>query len=345
MIERVRILGFRCLAELALPISPLTVIHGPPDSGKSSVLDAIAFAMQTWRRPLLPVPEDAAPICASVEELATHLRAGELELEIEGWLDVHRFRYRLALSTRLVRDGPTDETLHVDDEPVLEAGPIGLPSTGLRSMIARHREYAWLMRALDARGPLRWAPRRLASPSPISMDEGWQHDGFGLPTAVDQVRDRSSPEQWSAIEAAFRRLSPFAGSLRLMTQPRIRALKGHEPGKQLKFAVPDAPLLVPSSHVADSVLATLAYTMLAHLHGRPALVLVDDFDALLDDAQVEAVLGILRGIAVSSPDTCVIATARRRASLNALEAREIVELSRDGSGTHAALRTARVVQP
>lgn len=342
MIERVRIQGFRCIGELSLPVSPLTVIHGPPDSGKSSILDAIALLMQTWRRPVLPVPEDVAPILSSIEELAVHLRSGELSIDVEGWHEVRRFSYGLALNARTPRDAIANERLVVDDHSLLEAGPTGLPSTGLRSMLARHRELAWLMRALDARGPLRWTPRRLAAPSPLAMDEGWQHDGFGLATAVDQLRDRCAPDEWSAIEAAFRRLAPWAGSIRLVTHPRIRALRGHEPGKQLKFAVPGAPVLVPAAHVGDSVLFALGYTMLQHLHGHPALVLIDDLDTYLDEDQLPDVLAILRAIGAASPETHVIATVRRRSSLNALEAREIVELARDASGTQAVLRTAGV---
>lgn len=342
MIERVRIQGFRCIAELTLPVSPLTVIHGPPDSGKSSILDAIALLMQTWRRPVLPVPEDVAPICGSVEELASHLRGGELKVNLEGWYEERRFEYGLALTARAPRDAIASERLVVEDHSLLEAGPAGLPSTGLRSMLARHRELAWLMRALDCRGPLRWTPRRLAAPSPLAMDEGWQHDGFGLATAVDQVRDRCAPEAWSRIEAAFRRLAPFAGSIRLVTHPRIRALRGHEPGKQLKFAVPGAPVLVPATQVGVSVLYALAYTLLGHLHGHPALVLIDDFDLYLHEDQIPDVLAILRAIGAASPETHVVATARRRSSLNALEPREIVELSRDTAGTQAVLRTAAV---
>ena len=61
MIDRLRVENFKCLRDVAINFAPLTVLIGPNDSGKSSLLDALFLLGQSTRQPLIhhPPPENS----------------------------------------------------------------------------------------------------------------------------------------------------------------------------------------------------------------------------------------------------------------------------------------------
>ncbi len=51
-LTRLRVKNFRSIADIDIPLSPLTVLVGPNGSGKSNVVDALRFVRDVFARGL-----------------------------------------------------------------------------------------------------------------------------------------------------------------------------------------------------------------------------------------------------------------------------------------------------
>ncbi|HEY8379874.1 MAG TPA: AAA family ATPase [Nannocystis sp.] len=55
MLARLHVQNFKCLRDVDITFGPLTVLIGPNDSGKSSILDALRILGRTFREPLADI--------------------------------------------------------------------------------------------------------------------------------------------------------------------------------------------------------------------------------------------------------------------------------------------------
>jgi predicted ATPase len=94
MISRLHVKNFKCLLDLDVPLGPFTILIGPNDSGKSSLLDAIQLLGQTTDKPFAQV--FAAPL--SLDNLVWRCdRSRTISWDVTGATEDEGFSYLLEL--------------------------------------------------------------------------------------------------------------------------------------------------------------------------------------------------------------------------------------------------------
>jgi predicted ATPase len=106
MISRLHVKGFKCLLDVDIPLGPFTVLIGPNDSGKSSLLEAIQLLGRTGKQPYNQV--FAPP--ASLDNLVWRRdKERTITWEVQGTASGREFSYRLELSPK--QSSPVAEEL------------------------------------------------------------------------------------------------------------------------------------------------------------------------------------------------------------------------------------------
>jgi predicted ATPase len=95
MINRLHVKNFKCLRDLDVPLGPFTILIGPNDSGKSSLLDAIQLLGRTTKEPLTQV--FAPPL--SLDNLVWRCdRERVISWRVTGTAESREFSYLLVVS-------------------------------------------------------------------------------------------------------------------------------------------------------------------------------------------------------------------------------------------------------
>ncbi len=114
MLTRLRVQNFKCLRDVDVKLGPFTVLIGPNDSGKSSVLDAMHLLGRTTTTPIVELFRDDLDLSNLV-----WMRDADRTIEwlAEGQLNQRPFSYSLSLSPR--KQSPVAEQLIENGQSVL----------------------------------------------------------------------------------------------------------------------------------------------------------------------------------------------------------------------------------
>ena len=197
MIKQFTVKNFKALESVSLPLTPIHVLIGQNDSGKTSLLEAIHAFCSSTRVPL----NEAFPGMSTGQDLV-HFGSTTSLIDLSATLfdsgaPLLRYEFGVDFSSR---DGRTCrrayERFAFDTEGIKDIPPLtsGWTSVGFRqdgSLDAR-KELDRIAEIIGASSLYRLDARMMAMPAAIDPSRRFRmdYDGFGLPTLLDDLRAR-----------------------------------------------------------------------------------------------------------------------------------------------------------
>lgn len=349
MISKLSIGHFKAIAAATIPLGPITVLVGPNDSGKSTILQAL-MALSRCADParlnadqILECPTTTAATHGDIQ--------ADIEISADGTLTTagsqqraHSYRYGATLSSRI--------NAVVAEEALWNGAPLLLTNPSVRAVIdGEHRsehaggggftelsgfvsphnsglnaatqgmfeaiaeELRATMLRLDARAIARGA--LLGAPV--------LPDGSGVVGIVDDLRTSGvGDEQIGRVDELLRKLSPHVKSIGAKRHPASG-------GKELQFALRGGAV-VPASQMSDGIVLAAGLVLISLWSGSRRL-LIEEPENGLHPRQLKVVADAIRSIA-EDQGAQVILTTHSPLLLNHFAAEEVVLVTRDESGVH-----------
>jgi len=361
MISQFRVRNYKALRDVTLDLTPVHVLIGPNDSGKTSIMEALAALCRSVELPVreafLGSWEGADLVWQKNPDLDVWLEVG-----FDG--DLGDFRYRICAKSGSPEVGFTEEVI-VCGEPLRL-----LPHCHGYSNLAKPQPYlksptdfdptAASMKTAEAlRGVqyYRWDPRLLALPVAPDANRRYRMEpsGFGLASCLDDIlsHDRSLFE---ALERAFIDIFPQIRSIRLKTEKAYVAAPDYRlgiaeleqaDGKGIHFQLRDGKSDISAAQSSDGTLLVLAYLTILHLPEPPRVILIEQPENGLHPNRLKQILDVVRHLVENCrSQTQVLLTTHSPYLLNSFSAEEVTLCFRqdDGSVTTRRLSASRTVQ-
>lgn len=332
MITRLEIENFKAIRKLAVDLGPLTVLVGPNDAGKTTILQALDILGRTGTRTIASSnhnifegdPEDY---------FADRDRSRPIRIAIQGEtaapFEAGTYRYAAVLGDRDRRIGVLEEELWWNGERIyLEVpGNKGLEHwTGESTLLGfKHRDGGGFYAAVLAELPSRYvafSPQALARP--CRLDATFEADGSGLAALLHRMLNAADRRPLEALDVGLRRLSPHVHNVAVDTQK--------SPGLvEALLALASTRQGISAREVSMGVLLATAY--LALMHGTSSQrFLVEEPENGVHPRALLAIVDVLREMARARRQ--VVLTTHSPILLNYMEPGDVRVVTRDADGVH-----------
>lgn len=349
MITRLRIKNFKSLRDVEVNLTPIHVLIGPNDSGKTSILDALAALCRS-------VDHDLADAFLGSWKGTELVWMGRPDLRVGIDVDVNEdvvAGYGIA-----ARFGARDKQVLAEEEIIRRKGcavielRLSDPRTNVAKLVSDPTwSVAYGKQLRDVEGLLRgvhyyrWDPRFLALPVAPDTKRSFRMEpnGFGLALCLDNILG-DDPKQFIRLQERFARVFPHVTSVRLSPERdayraavddpnRITVLQKAD-GKGLYFKLRDTDQWVPASQVSDGVLLVLAYLAILYLpqEKRPRVLLIEEPENGIHPKRLRNVLDVLRELVQEQSHTQVVLTTHSPYALDLFKPEEVTLCTMQDNG-------------
>lgn len=356
MIEKVRIQNYKALRDVTLDLTPIHVLIGPNDSGKTSVLEAVAALCRSADHPLPQAFIGAWEGTSLVwnRELALSVALAATVADFDGLFDysititfAHKGRNATIDRESLLAAG---EPREIDLTPPRghQASSVFLTMNVIDAI--RQEKHPFTTRVFNALAGVhyyRWTPSHLALPVAPDSKRRFRMEasGFGLAQCLDDIlgfdRDR-----FIALEDRFKRIFPQVRSIKLVPEPAFSAPTDNAEqvlqlsrgeGKGIYFLV-DGGDLISASQVSDGMLLVLAYLTVLNLPQPPRVLLVEEPENGIHPKRLQDVLSILRDLVSEQSQCQVILTTHSPYVVDLFQPEEVTLCQKTADGSVAVRR-------
>jgi ABC-type branched-subunit amino acid transport system ATPase component len=363
VITKLSIDHFKAIASATIPLGPITVLVGPNDSGKSTILQALMALSRCGDQAYFGAEQllECSPTIAATQGDGT----SDIEFTAAGTSGGkgQQQSYKYSMSIDALQELISEEYVECDGRRVLS----GIDRNGQRlagwsgestvlSVVAHDRSsrspgasadeaMKAAVRAMfvdnicknnvdaapickmiadDLRATLvRLDARAIARPSPLGAPV--RPDGSGIVGIVDELLTSGiGDEQISHVNKVIRTLSPHVKTVAARLHP--------SGGKELHFALRTGTV-VPASQVSDGIVLATALVLVSLTSGSRRL-LIEEPENGLHPRQLKIVADTIRSIA-DAQGIQVVLTTHSPLLLNHFAAEEVVLVTRDESGVQA----------
>ncbi len=345
MISRLHVQNFKCLRDVRVDLAPLTVLIGPNDSGKSSILQAI-------------------------DELSMIL--GSAQIALPGADDSYNekvFRRDPQRDIRwLVEEGTTGQTFRMTvlgtDNPAdfvarMTAALNEFVSSGFLASFDNQdevkgipfklaEEFDVAVDKIVTAHPYRFQPDRLRRKSPPAPEPVLEEDGANLAAVLEAMI--TGPDR-AALHELERTLYQTIPTLRGISVPTIVSKKTakhpSEPLKALRFVLAGnerPPITISAEQVSDGALLLTAYLALAYSN-TAEIILIEEPENGLHPSRLKMIIDLLRKMTtgeVGPHKRQIIMTTHSPLLLNYCQPDEVRVVTRDAEGATRVTPLAEV---
>jgi energy-coupling factor transporter ATP-binding protein EcfA2 len=359
MMTRFGVKNYKCLKDVDIPLTPIHVLIGQNDSGKTSLLEAM-YAL-----------------ARSVEVSLQHAFAGSWEGRE---LVFHRapspeISFSVTVSISNQQDSQFQLTNIADYKLMLSFPPIGTDVrrlgeecggenysnyTSTTALFDAYRNsmrgctpiVAFLAESLRGVQRCRFEPKLMALPAQIdpSRQFSLQSDGFRLAAVLDDILGYDV-KLFLAMQEEFCRYFPEFKRIRVLTEPAFSCIFGQSgvqsfqyggTGKGIVFETQSGD--VHARNVSDGVLLFLGFLALCYIPSPPKLLLIEEPENGIYPKRLSQVVGLLKRLATESerPVPQIIMTTHSPYLISDFQPDEVTFMSRqpDGSCRARPLRDA-----
>ena len=323
-LSRFRVKNYKCLGEIDIPLTPIHVLIGQNDSGKTSLLEAMAVLYARGQKPLVQL----FPGPWSGRELVFH-GSPEARSDFQGeWFST--------ASQLLLGEYGFSIDFHGGPQGPIQVVNTTSPSRAFRQVLKPAHKYA-----LDA--------KLMAVPAAIDPERKFRldPDGFGLPTLLDDILGHD-PELFLKIRAEFCKYFPQFRSLRIQSEPGLdrhyspTGIHQARPqiGKGIVFETQSGQT-VRAQQASDGAILFLGFLALAHLPEPPTLLLIEEPENGIYPKRLGEVITLLKELVHRTdgvPFPQIILSTHSPYVLSFFEPEEVTFLSRDMSKEGAPVR-------
>ena len=360
MITQFRVQNYKALRDVTLNLTPLHVLIGPNDSGKTSLIEAIAAVCRSVDYPLSKAFvgrwEGADLVLARDIERIVSLGIHEENQETGSDLDyeigvrfspsgrdpklvdesIHRGNQGWSLADRLFRPDKTSiQQIYCQGEDARKWLTPEVVDTDLKAITSVHD-------AICGVQIYRWNARLLSLP--CALDEtarfAMQASGFGLARVLDAILGYNRP-QFEKLESRFKQLFPSIVALRILptagyrTQPTdddFVPMLTRETGKGIFVRFQGHEADVPATHLSEGVLLMLAYLAVLFSPEPPRLLLIEEPENGIHPKRLQEVLSILRQLVSEQQHTQIVLTTHSPYVLDSFQPDEVTLCHKNESG-------------
>jgi hypothetical protein len=351
MISRFSVKNYKALASVTLPLTPIHVVIGQNDSGKTSLLEAIHAYCSGTQGPLLR----ALPSTWWGRDLVNTL-AEEPQVELAAELrcdDGSTLSYEFAVSF----PSGTDRRWKLDYERYSpghgESRGIPRRSTDATTVSLRadvpleeRRDLDLIAEAVGSSMLYKLDARVMAIPAGIDPSRRFRMDadGFGLSSLIDDIKDYSS-ELFIALKDEFCRHFPEFQAIRLQAEQAVSRSYSSEglvsthvtTGKGIYFETRYGAT-IRAQQASDGAILFLGFLALSHIPTPPKLLLLEEPETGVYPKRLDQIITILRRIAGPSQDRAmpqIILTTHSPYVLTPFKPEEVTLLSKKDNGVVA----------
>lgn len=339
--RRLEVRGFRSLEALSLDIGPLTVIHGPTGSGKTSVVEALLFAHDvstSLQRALEPRGGVRGVFRESAKALGCEHRIAATREALE-----HSFRrHRVGLERRglglavldeawsVVHQGePLVDAVRGDDHQGEQLALLELP--GRARELGRHIHLRSSHRLALEHAKL-VANSSLAELHEAASDSRMRPDGSNLPPAIAKLSESRS---YPGLLESLRDVIPGLATIEV-----VREEHGRSSLRFLQTLGPSETVALSAAQLARGALVTLGALVAATQLGVEELLVVE-LDELALDGRALAV--VLEAMAAAARRATVVLTTTDEDLAQSIEADVTVRCEFRGGRTEVAAPGLRLL--
>ncbi len=319
-LSRFGVKNYKCLGEIDIPLTPIHVLIGENDAGKTSLLEAMA-ALHASSRKALP---QVFPMPWTGRELVLHA-SGEPRVELWGeWQTLPTdepitgdatFRYGFAVDfpaegnhCRTSGDwievaGDRDK---LSKQTRVDTTAVQRWKQGRETAVDSHQSVGVVSKELKPAHKYALDARLMAVPAAIDPQRKFflDPDGFGLATLLDDILG-FDPEVFLDIRKDLCQFFPQFKSLRVETE---NALKRHYEatgihgsgatiGKGIYFETQGGET-IRAQQASDGAILFLAFLTLAHLPDPPNLLLIEEPENGIYPKRLGEVIKLLKELVV-----------------------------------------------
>ncbi len=351
MITRVSIKNFKAIRDASVDLTPVHLLIGPNDSGKTSVLEAIAAICRS-------VDHDAPQsflgrwqgrelVNSSSNESSTEL---SVTLDTQGKTLLYELKASFSEPGKQVTWQSASVILGAQKTEILQPPLHTLSAYAMSSVHtanAAAKSGGWSASqglAVELKGCwyLRWSARNLALPTALNPERRFriEGNGFGLPTLIDDLLnyDRDS---FAALEREFTQIFPHVRTIALVQQQGFNSPVDQSDetltlqpsaGKQVVFRLKNTDRDLPASQAAEGMLYILGYLALMYLPQPPRVLLIEEPENGIHPNRVGDIVRILRRLVERHPETQIVMTSHSPYLVDAFEPEEVTWCRRNEAG-------------
>lgn len=353
MITRLRVKNFKALRDIDIALTPIHVLIGPNDSGKTSILDALAALCRSvdhnladaflgsWKgAELVWNGEHAVPVSIAVDFENDGVTAYAMDVRFAA----HGKQAEIVEET--FKRGPVSSSFRDPRALGAFAGSTRVRYESEGPGFADLHSQTWraVRDLLEGVHYYRWDPSFLALPVAPDTKRSFKMEanGFGLALCLDNILG-DNPDRFIQLQKRFTEIFPHITSVRLSPEGAYRAaidnpdritLLQKADGKGLYFKLRDTDQWVPASQVSDGVLLVLAYLTILYLpqRERPRVLLIEEPENGIHPKRLRDVLTILRELVSEQSHTQVVLTTHSPYALDLFQPEEVTLCTMQDNG-------------
>lgn len=309
MITRFSVKSYKCLADISLPLTPIHVIIGQNDTGKTSLLEAIlALALSTETELKLAFRGEWTGRQLVFE--GAKRPEIEFKVELESFPgDAAPITYGLKVEfPSMGRDCVVAEEW-VEAERRVDLNPVGdrRRTVAVWGAGSSHEPLRRIAADLTPVSLYRFDPKAMMVPAALDPDRRFRmdSDGFGLPTLLDDIKGDDDAD-FDQLSESFCAYFPQFRKVRLET---VRAVaRDYEPsgryttrpgvGKGVVFATSSGGS-IPAEQASDGAILFLGFLALIHSPKAPKLLLIEEPEKGVYPRRLEQVIELIRKLHAS----------------------------------------------
>jgi predicted ATPase len=311
MIERFHVQNYKALRDVTLELTPIHVLIGPNDSGKTSLVEALTALCHMARKPLVEAFQGRWEGRQLVWQ-----QTPSIQVSFETWVNSGKQGVKHYIALRFSDSGrsfewieeaftPSDQMRRLLDQgrasaySALFSNPLQSELRVVVDAVARIQSY-------------RWNPAHLALPVSydFSTHFGMKTSGFGLAMYLNDILTYDH-EKYGELEQRFRTLFPFVNRIRLQREPGFQnaeAPGASSIGLGIYFEQVAGGPLLSAAQASDGLILVLAYLAILFSPEPSRLLLIEEPENGIHPRRLADVLQVLKELVHEQTRTQVLLT-------------------------------------